>query len=58
MLWLTFIAWAALRRTSGIADSVTWETFSESTQEITNLTDDSDGSPDAVDPSHPGAGLT
>ena len=55
MLWLTFIAWAALKRTAGIADSVTWEAFSESTQQITNLDDDDEnGGGDVVDPSRPG----
>jgi hypothetical protein len=56
-LWLTFIAWAALKRTKGIPDSVTYEAFSESTQDITNLTDDGEGSPDAVDPTQSAAGL-
>jgi hypothetical protein len=54
-LWLTFISWAALRRTRVVADSVTWEAFSESTLDIENLTDDGDGSPDAVDPTQSGA---
>jgi hypothetical protein len=58
MLWQTFIAWAALRRTRGIPETATYEAFSESTLDIQNLTDESDGSPDAVDPTHPGAGLT
>jgi hypothetical protein len=49
-LWLTFIAWAGLKRTHGIPETVTYEAFQESTQDIQNLTDESEGSPDAVDP--------
>lgn len=52
-LWLTFIAWAGLRRTKSIADSLTYEAFSDSTLDIENMTDEeSAGDParDAVDP--------
>lgn len=39
-LWLTFLAWAALKRTRTIPEDTTWEAFSESTQEIANLDDE------------------
>src|SRR5215471_16219668 len=28
-LWMTFLAWSALRRTGQIAEAVTWEDFSD-----------------------------
>jgi|SRR5262245_25442401 len=28
-MWMTFLAWSALRRTGQIADAVTWEEFSD-----------------------------
>jgi hypothetical protein len=52
-LWLTFIAWAALRRTKTIPDTLTYEAFSDSTLEIENMTDEesaADPDRDAVDP--------
>ena len=59
-LWLTFVAWHALRRTGGIPQTTTYEAFSESTQEITNLSDDestADVDRDAVGPTRQGAEL-
>lgn len=50
MLWITFLAWAALKRTHGIAEAVTWEAFSGSALEVTHLNEDEDDG-DAVDPS-------
>lgn len=38
--WMTFLAWAALKRSHNIDASITWEEFSEATQEVTNLDDD------------------
>jgi len=55
IFWLTFIAWAALRRTSSIPETVTWEAFRDSTLDIQNLSDEDDGSPDAVDPTQSAA---
>lgn len=52
-LWLTFLAWAALKRTQTIPADTTWEAFSESTQSITNLDDEGQPSEDgtaSVDP--------
>jgi hypothetical protein len=40
-LWLTFIAWAALKREHEIPDDMTWETFSETeclAVEVLNVT--------------------
>ena len=51
MLWLTFLTWAALRRTHTIAESVKWEDFRDTTQEVVNLTDDDEQGADVVDPS-------
>lgn len=59
-LWLTFIAWHALRRTGGIPQTTTYEQFSDSTQEIANLSDDestADADRDAVGPTPQGAEL-
>lgn len=55
-LWLTFLAWAALKRTHTIPPDTTWEAFSESTQEVSNLDEDGNLSDDAVeaDPTQPG----
>jgi len=52
-LWLTFIAWSALRRTSAIPQTLTYEAFADTTLEIENLTDEEsadDPSRDAVVP--------
>jgi hypothetical protein len=46
--WLTFLAWAASRRTGVIGDDVTWESFRATTLEIVNV-----DSPPA-DPTRPG----
>jgi hypothetical protein len=50
LLWVTFVAWAALRRTAVIPESVTWDDFWQSAQDVENLTDDSPDGSDAVDP--------
>jgi hypothetical protein len=38
--WLTFLAWAASRRTGKIGKDVTWESFSTSTLQIESVDDD------------------
>lgn len=48
-LWLTFLAWAALKRTHTIPQDTTWEAFSESTQEIENLDDSGEPAEEAVE---------
>lgn len=55
MLWMTFCAWAALRRSHNIPDTTTWESFRDTTQQIENLTDDSEGSADVVVPTQQAA---
>lgn len=60
-LWLTFIAWAALRRTGAIEQTVGYEAFADSTLEIENLTDDEsadDVDLDAVGPTREVPALT
>ena len=44
--WLTFVAWAALRRTGQLGEDVTWERFSEELcLQVTNARgDDTNGS--------------
>lgn len=62
MTWLTFIAWAALRRESAIPAELTWETFSDTRcLGVQNLTADQDDDDDQdVDgpgrPTPPGPG--
>lgn len=53
-LWLTFVAWSALRRSGVIADAVTWEAFQDSTLDISNVSDDGEDGPDVADPTRPG----
>lgn len=53
-LWLTFVAWCALRRTSSIPQETTWESFSETTQEVSDLSE-SEGTDDDTRPTQPGA---
>jgi hypothetical protein len=49
IMWMTFIAWSALRRTGQLAD-VKWEDFSERRCEaVRNLSED-EGTDDGVDP--------
>lgn len=49
-LWLTFIAWAALRREHVIPDDVTWERFSgELCVSVTSVSDDDDAQEDEQD---------
>lgn len=48
-LWLTFVAWAALRRTKTVPDTVTYESFQETAQSIEDVTDPVGGADD-VDP--------
>ena len=63
MTFATFLAWAALRRTGRIGESVTWEAFSDELCADVMAIDAAgnplaDGSePDAVDPIQPVAGL-
>lgn len=54
MLWLTFIAWAALRREKLLPDDIGWELFStERCISVQPL--DEDGAPQTVDPTQPEA---
>lgn len=57
-LWLTFIAWAALRREGGIPNDMTWEAFNgEHCVAVTNVTDEDeadDGVGGSPFPSAPG----
>lgn len=46
--WLTFVAWAASRRTGVIDESMTWEVFRATTRQIDNLAND------PADPTRPG----
>lgn len=56
--WLTFLAWAALRRESAIPDELTWETFSDGRCiGVTNLDADDDDQEDGPGrPTPPGPG--
>lgn len=38
--WLTFLAWAASRRTGVIGDDVSWDQFKASTLQVENVADD------------------
>jgi len=54
-LWLTFLAWAALRRTNEIPESMDWSSFADvHALQVRNLTDGEGANgtapPDAVDP--------
>lgn len=56
--WLTFLAWAALRREAQLGPEVTWERFSDELAlfvERADTDDDPDG-PDPGDPIPPGPG--
>ena len=60
-LWLTFVAWAALRRTGEIEQTLGYEAFADSTLAIENLTDDEsadDIERDAVGPTREDPALT
>jgi hypothetical protein len=46
--WVTFVAWAASRRTGVIDDAMTWEVFRATTRQIDNL------SAGQADPTPPG----
>jgi len=48
--WLTFMAWAASRRTGVIDDAMTWDVFRATTRQIDNLST----STDTADPTSPG----
>lgn len=50
--WLTFLAWAASRRTGKIADEVTWDVFKATTLQIENVADPAGD--DVVRPTGPG----
>jgi hypothetical protein len=47
-LWLTFIGWAAARRTGAIGPDVTYESWEGSTLEIETLGDDEDDADDGL----------
>lgn len=47
--WMTFLAWAASRRTGRIPQTLTWEQFAATVLEVT------DAGAAAVDPTPPGA---
>jgi hypothetical protein len=49
--WLTFLAWAASRRTGLIPQDVTWEVFAATTLQVSNLDTDR---PPTADPTPPG----
>jgi hypothetical protein len=55
-LWMTFLAWSALRREGQIAEGVTWEEFSDRLAEQVELEQgEAEGSQNgiaAVDPTH------
>jgi len=51
-VWMAFVAWHACRREGRIPPDLTWETWRDSTLDVTAITDDEDG--DAVDPTPPG----
>ena len=54
-LWLTFLAWAALRRRGDIDESMTWEQFSDThAHQVRNLTE-ADGAPAVPVPPIPSA---
>lgn len=48
--WLTFLAWAASRRTKVIGTEVTWEVFAATTQQVASV----DTTPPTADPTPPG----
>jgi hypothetical protein len=50
--WLTFLAWAASRRTDRIGRDITWDSFSGSTLMVESVTDDTD----TAGPTPPGPG--
>lgn len=52
-MWMTFLAWAALRREARIPTDLTWEVWRETTLNITNLAEDDDEQ--AVDPTQQAA---
>lgn len=45
-LWLTFISWAAARRTGAISDTVTYEVWEETVLDVSGETDSDDDGPD------------
>lgn len=50
--WLTFLAWAAARRTGRIAESVRWEDFAATTAQVSDVST----SGDVAVPTGPGPG--
>jgi hypothetical protein len=40
ILWMTFLAWAAARRTGAIDTSLTWDTWRNDVLEVQPITDD------------------
>jgi hypothetical protein len=58
-LWLTFLSWAAARRTGAIEPSYTFERWESEVLEVSNAADDDDAEDDDDElglPTPPGAG--
>ena len=56
-LWLTFLAWAALRRTGEIDEAMTWEAFADThALQVRNLTEGEESAAVPPIPSVPGPG--
>lgn len=53
--WLTFLAWAAARRTKVIPADLTWEVFAATTLEVSNLTAEG-GAAELATPTPPAVG--
>ena len=53
--WLTFVAWAALRREGRIGDDITWEAFSERLcLQVANAEEEPSNGVTEADPTLPG----
>ena len=55
ILWITFMAFQAARRTGAISRDMTWETFERDAWDVTPLVDDDEADDDGPgDPTQPG----
>jgi hypothetical protein len=57
-LWLTFLAWAAARRTGAIEPGYTFERWRDEVLDVSNVVDDDETEAGAPFPQEPGPGLS
>lgn len=58
MLWVTFLAWSAMKREGLIDKDMTWETFEQRALQVQPAAEDELNGASPVDPTLAGIGLT